>query len=135
MCGGGGGIMEAACRGFRSVEGATGVALGIIPGDDPAWANDHLDLVVPSGIGWARNAMIVRTASAVVAIAGAAGTLSEIAFAWQMGKPIVALSSTGGWASRLAGQSVDERPREPIMDAATPEEALSLLRGAIGAER
>jgi uncharacterized protein (TIGR00725 family) len=130
VCGGGGGVMEAACRGFgrgRRAPEARNLALGILPGDDPDWANAHVDLVVPSGIGIARNAVITRTAQAVIAIGGCSGTLSEIAFAWQMGRPIVALADGGGWAAELAGSAVDDRRDDTILSAASAEEAIELL--------
>lgn len=131
VCGGGGGVMEAACAGFRSVASAGGVSIGIIPGDDPTWASDSVDIVIPTGIGWARNAVITRTATAVVAISGCAGTLSEIAFAWQMGKPIVAMASTGGWSEKLAGEAIDHRREDRIMKAMDASEAMVLLRAVI----
>lgn len=129
ICGGGGGVMEAACRGFARARAAGGAnqALGVLPGEDPAWANRHVDIVVPSGIGIARNALIVRTAGGVISIGGCSGTLSEIAFSWQLGKPIVALAGTGGWSEELAGRAVDERRDDAIMRAGSAAEAADLL--------
>jgi uncharacterized protein (TIGR00725 family) len=78
VCGGLGGVMEAACRGANEMGGVT---VGVLPGDDPESANEYVDVRVATGMGIARNVIIVQSASAVVAIAGGAGTLSEIRFA------------------------------------------------------
>jgi uncharacterized protein (TIGR00725 family) len=90
VCGGLGGVMEAACRGAKS-EG--GVTLGILPGSDRRQANRFVDLAVPTGFGEARNALVVRAADALVAVGGAYGTLSEIALALKAGKPVVGLGT------------------------------------------
>jgi len=82
--------MEAACRGARSEGGLT---LGIMPEETAEHANDYVDIVIPTGMGVARNAIIVRAAHALIAIAGGPGTLSEIAFAVQLGVPVVSLGS------------------------------------------
>jgi len=88
VCGGLGGVMEAACRGARA---AGGLTLGILPGRDRREANPHVAVAVPTGMGEARNALVVRAADAVVAVGGAYGTLSEIALALKAGKPVVGL--------------------------------------------
>jgi uncharacterized protein (TIGR00725 family) len=90
VCGGLGGVMEAACRGAKDGDGAT---LGILPGLDRAAANPFVDVAVPTGLGEARNALVVRAADALVAVGGEYGTLSEIALALKTGKPVVALGS------------------------------------------
>src|SRR3954454_10802855 len=86
VCGGLGGVMEAACRGARSRGGLT---LGLLPGSDRDAANGWVVVAVPTGLGEARNALVVRTADAVVAIGGGWGTLSEIALALKTGVPVV----------------------------------------------
>ena len=88
VCGGMGGTMEAAARGAKESGGKT---IGIIPGTEKAEANRFCDIVIPSGIGEARNAIVVRTADAVVAVHGKYGTISEIAFALKFGRPVVSL--------------------------------------------
>jgi uncharacterized protein (TIGR00725 family) len=90
LCGGRGGVMEAACRGARSVGGLT---VGILPGDNPETANPYVDIAIATGLGEARNAIVARTAQAVVAIGGRYGTLSEIAFALKRGLPVVGLNT------------------------------------------
>lgn len=90
VCGGLGGVMAAACRGARSQGGRT---IGILPGDSAAEANEWVEIAVPTGLGIARNVIIVRTARALIAVDGGPGTLSEIAFALQLGVPVVSLGS------------------------------------------
>jgi uncharacterized protein (TIGR00725 family) len=90
VCGGLGGAMEAACRGAKQAGGTT---LGILPGLDRAAANPWVDVAVVTGLGEARNALVVRAADAVIAVAGGYGTLSEIALALKGGKPVAGLGS------------------------------------------
>jgi hypothetical protein len=92
VCGGLGGVMEAACRGAKSVGGLT---VGILPGRDPAAANPWVDVVIATGLGEARNALVVGSAAVVVALDGEYGTLSEIALALRAGIPVVGL---GTWS-------------------------------------
>lgn len=88
ICGGLGGVMEAVCKGAKSAGGNT---IGILPGNDVKEANAYVDFPVATGMGIGRNIVIVRTAAAVLAINGKYGTLSEIAFALQLNKPVVGL--------------------------------------------
>jgi uncharacterized protein (TIGR00725 family) len=90
VCGGLGGVMEAACRGAK---GAGGTTVGILPGIDRDAANQFVDIAIPTGLGEARNALVVRAADALVALGGGYGTLSEIALALKAGKRVVALDS------------------------------------------
>jgi uncharacterized protein (TIGR00725 family) len=90
VCGGLGGVMEAACRGARR-EGGT--AVGILPGLDRGAANPHVEIALATGLGEARNALVVRAADALIAIGGAYGTLSEIALALKAGKRVVGLDT------------------------------------------
>ncbi len=92
VCGGGAGVMEAVCRG-ASEEG--GITVGILPGLDPAEANEWVTATVMTGMGTARNRMVVVSGRVVVAVGGRYGTLSEIAFALQAGLPVCA---TGRWS-------------------------------------
>ena len=112
ICGGRGGIMEAACRGAKA---AGGLTIGILPGADRSEANPYVDIPIVTGIGLARNAIIARTAQAAVAIGGSYGTLSEIAYALLFGVPVVGL---GTWKIEREGH-----PPAPIIYAATPQEA------------
>jgi uncharacterized protein (TIGR00725 family) len=120
VCGGLGGVMDAAARGARQ---AGGMAVGILPGESRAGASGHLTVAVPSGMGEARNALVVRAADAVIAIAGEFGTLSEIALALKMGKPVVGL---GTWDLSRPGTP------DPVARADTPEQAVALALDAAG---
>src|SRR6184192_2483659 len=100
VCGGLGGAMEAASRGASE---AGGTVLGILPGTGRSGANPYLTLSIPTGMGEMRNALIVRSADAVIAVAGEFGTLSEIAFALKTGVPVVGL---GTWELAQQGQTV-----------------------------
>jgi uncharacterized protein (TIGR00725 family) len=91
VCGGRGGVMEAAARGARSAGGHT---IGILPSYDRASANPHIEFAIATGMNHARNAIVVASADAVIAMPGEAGTLSEIGLALKIGRPVVAL---GGW--------------------------------------
>lgn len=101
VCGGRGGVMEAACRGARSAGGTT---LGILPGESRDHANDHLDIAVATGLGEMRNMIVVHSADVVVALAGEYGTLSEIAFALRVGTPVVGIDT---WELGRRGQTSD----------------------------
>ena len=90
VCGGLGGVMAAACRGAKSAGGTT---VGILPGEHRAEANEWVDVAVATGLGEARNVLVVRAADAVVAVGGEWGTLSEIAFAMKTGKPVVGVGT------------------------------------------
>ncbi len=122
VCGGLGGVMEAACRGASS-EG--GVTIGILPGDSPQAANPYVQIPIVTGIGYARNISVVKSAQAVIAIGGSYGTLSEIAHARQGDIPVIGLNT---WAL-----SRNNQPDNSIITAHNPAEAvnkaLDLARG------
>jgi uncharacterized protein (TIGR00725 family) len=88
ICGGLGGVMEAACKGAQEHGGRT---VGIVP--DTGNGNPYLDIVIRTGIGHARNVLVVTSADAVIAIGGSYGTLSEIAIALRLGRPVFGLST------------------------------------------
>ena len=111
VCGGRNEVMAAAARGAKAAGGAT---IGILPGESPAAANEWIDHVVVTGIGHARNLAVVASGSAVIAVGGAWGTLSEIGLARTLGRPVVVLEP--GWD--IEGEGVER--------AATPEEAVDL---------
>jgi len=90
VCGGLGGVMAAACRGAQEAGGTT---VGLLPGDDRAAANPWVSVAIATGMGELRNGLIVRTADAVVAVGGGFGTLSEIALALRIGRPVVGVGT------------------------------------------
>jgi uncharacterized protein (TIGR00725 family) len=114
VCGGLGGVMEAACRGAAASGGAT---VGILPGTDPGAANAFIGVALPTGLGEARNALVVRAAGAVIAIGGGYGTLAEVAFALKAGTPVVGLDT---WELAKEG-----RPVEVIERAGSASEAVA----------
>lgn len=116
LCGGMTGVMEHAARGARA---AGGLTIGLLPTEDPEDANAYIDVAIATGIGQARNAILVRTADGVIAIGGGLGTLSEIALALRNHRPIIGLRT---WRFDR------ERRAEPDLPvAASPAEALDWL--------
>jgi uncharacterized protein (TIGR00725 family) len=101
VCGGLGGVMEAACRGAKSKGGMT---VGILPGQDSSTANQWVDIPVVTGIGEARNVAVAKSAQAVIAVCGGYGTLSEIAYALKSGIPVVGLNT---WSLSRGGREDD----------------------------
>jgi hypothetical protein len=114
VCGGLGGVMEAACRGARQ-EG--GFAIGILPGGSPADANPWVDVPIATGLGYTRNALVVMNADAVIAVDGEYGTLSEIAYGKIHGKKVVGL---GTWDVKgiIIAATADEAVRMALEGSA-----------------
>jgi len=122
ICGGLGGVMEAACLGASAENGMT---VGILPGDSRRTANQYVRIPIVTGIGYARNVAVVKSAHAVIAIGGSYGTLTEIGHALQSGIPVIGLNT---WVISRNG-----REDSSIIPAKTPAEAvrkaLELARG------
>ena len=116
VTGGRGEVMAAAARGAKAAGGTT---IGILPGESRAGANEWLDHVVVTGIGHARNLAVAASGDAVIAVGGSWGTLTEIAFAKLLGRPVVVLEP--GWEV------------EGVARAATPEEAVELALSRVRA--
>jgi uncharacterized protein (TIGR00725 family) len=108
VCGGLGGVMEAACRGAKSRRGTT---VGLLPGLDRSDANGWVDVAIATGLGELRNGLIVRASDALVAVGGGAGTLSEIGFALKLGRPVIGIGTF---------------EIEGVVQAASPAQAASL---------
>ena len=113
VCGGLGGVMEAACRGAKSEGGLT---IGILPGFNRREANPYVDIPVVTGLGGARNVIVVLTSQAVIAVDGEYGTLSEIAYALKLGIPVIGFNT---WQLAKEGRLVSA-----IAEAETPAEAV-----------
>lgn len=116
ICGGLGGVMEYAAKGAKSARGQT---IGILPTYNPDDANSNIDIPIVTGLGHARNIIVVGSADAVIAVGGEFGTLSEIAFALKLGKPVIAL------------QSWDLKDKGNIQIVNTAEEAVQLALKSI----
>lgn len=114
VCGGMGGVMEAACRGAKSEGGRT---IAILAGSDPLRANDYIDIPILTGLGYARNVIVVKTGMAVIAVGGAYGTLSEIGHALAEDIPVIGLQT---WALTRSGES----PDTSIATASDPTDAV-----------
>lgn len=117
ICGGLSGIMEYACKGAKEEAGLT---IGILPGTDPNSANRYVDIPIVTGIGYARNMIVVLSSDVLIAIDGSYGTLSEIAYGLQFKKPIIGLDT---WDFKY-----DEEI--PIIRADSPKAAVSLAISA-----
>ncbi|MBS3760855.1 TIGR00725 family protein [Halodesulfurarchaeum sp.] len=113
ICGGLSGVMEAVGKGMAETGGQT---IGILPGNDPKAANSYIDVPIATGIGSARNVFVVKNGAAAIAIDGATGTLSEIAHALDMGKPIAGL---------------DTHDIEGVESVTTPEAAVEYVETAV----
>jgi len=130
ICGGGGGIMEAACKGAKKAKGLT---IGILPRDKD-FANPFVDVGLTTHLGRARNYILVRSSDAIIGIAGRWGTLNEISLSLNVGKPTVIIRGTGGWVDILSSSQLQSflksfSTRPVIADSAEEavEEAFKLI--------
>ena len=126
VCGGLGGVMEAACRGAVAVGGLT---VGILPGTGTSEANPFVQIAICTGIGEARNLTVVASGQAVIAVGGEFGTLSEIALARKLGRPVVLLAGRGWHLQHLENPLLLERD---FKIAATAVEAVGQAVSLIG---
>lgn len=122
------GLMEAVFKGARSYENyRKGTTVGIIPFLEKERANQYCDIIIPSGIGFARNQIVVNSGDLIIAIGGGAGTLSEIAFAWQFNKKVICYKGFGGWSEKLAGVDLDNRKSNLLLEANSISAILNIL--------
>lgn len=131
------GVMEFAMKGARDSERySDGDTIAIIPGFSPEQASQYADIIIPTGLDVYRNCITANT-DAVIAIGGGAGTLCEMAFAWSLGRLIIAFDNVSGWSSRLAGKPVDHRkrykniPENCVYGVDSVDEAIKLLNWKI----
>lgn len=127
------GVMEAAFKGAHDAKNYTeGSTIAIIPSFNPNDANEYADIAIGTGLDVFRN-VIVGNASAVVAIGGGAGTMSEICNAWALKRMIIAFNNVDGWSSKVADICLDDRvrykdiPDDKIYGVSTPQEVVELL--------
>jgi len=129
VTGGLGGVMEAASKGAKD---QGGFVVGIIPQEDKGYANPHCDIVISTGMGWARNFITAYSADAVIVVGGGAGTAVEAYVSYFKSKPTVALLGSGGIADRIADTYLDERHLIKVAGESDPkravEKAFQMLR-------
>jgi len=113
ICGGLGGVMEATCKGARE---AGGLTIGILPGDNRREANPYVQIPITTGMGYARNAVLVKSSQVIIAIDGSYGTLTEIGYALQSGIPVIGLKT---WSL-----AIDDKQDKSIIPAKNPKDAV-----------
>jgi uncharacterized protein (TIGR00725 family) len=123
VTGGKGGVMEGASRGAKDAGGST---IGIVGSNSKLEANRFCDIVIPTGVGEARNFITSFTADAVIVVGGGVGTLIEACVAYIKRKPIIALKGSGGIADKIAGKYLDERQLILVQEADDPSNAVRL---------
>ena len=127
VCGGLGGIMESVCKGAKENKTSATKTIGILPSENKNDANKYIDIIIPSGMGIARNLLIVNSSDILIAIGGGSGTLSELAFAWQKNKIVLCVAQFDGWAAKLAGKNIDKRYNNLMIKVNTLKEIESFL--------
>lgn len=114
----------------RAAKAAGGLCVGVTYGRDRRviYGKESADVIIATGSerGGGREFVLVHSCDVVIMLSGGAGTLTEVAIAYQMNTPIVALAGTGGWADKLAGEYMDVRQRVKILNAKTPQEAVDM---------
>ena len=124
ICGGLGGVMEAACKGAKDANGNT---VGIIPQDKFSFANQFCDIVICSGIGFARDFIVATSSDGIIAVGGGIGTLIEMSEGYMIKKKIVAIPPSGGVSEVYAGKYLDERKRVLIESAPDAKSAVQAI--------
>ena len=120
--------MESASKGAHD---KNGVVIGILPGDDFKEANEYCNIVIPTGIGFARNIINILSADIVVAIGGKSGTLSELAYAWQFKKPTICCTFSEGWSKYFSELPPEIKDGSEIFRAGTVEEVFGILENLL----
>jgi len=112
---------------------AGGITVGILPSSDKNDSNQFCRVIIPTGLGHARNTLTVLAADVVIVVGGKAGTLTEIGFAWINHKPMIAVKKFGGWAEKMSGQKIDSRRKDKILGVNTLDEVknelLKIIKG------
>jgi uncharacterized protein (TIGR00725 family) len=124
ICGGLGGVMESACMGAKENNGVT---VGIIPQEEFSFANEFCDIVICTGIGFARDFIVATSCDGIIAIGGGVGTLIELGVGYMIKKIMVAVSGSGGIAEMYGGKFLDERNRVPIIVAKDAYSAVQIV--------
>ncbi|MDA7762098.1 TIGR00725 family protein [bacterium] len=125
--GGMNGTMKAVAKGIQDGKNKSTIVVGILPSDSSDSGNEYSDIKIPSGIGFARNSIIVLSSDVLIALGGGAGTLSELSFAWQYGKTVYCYEGVEGWSKELAGKDLDARKQKLFIGFERLEELNNLL--------
>ena len=123
VCGGLGGCMAGASRGYKEANGA-GICLGLLPGTSRSEANPWVDLAIPTGVNSAQGALVAMAVDAAIVLGGGGGTLSEVGLLLRDGKPVVAVDKTGGAAELIGGQQLG---KVRVLLAHSAEEAVRMV--------
>jgi uncharacterized protein (TIGR00725 family) len=144
LCSGTGGLVHAACEGAQEEKnnlkrrakyvGDSPMVMGLLAGTDARGANTELDIALPTGLGTAIHTVVCASCDGLIAIEGGVGTLSYVALAWQLGKPIVLMAPTGSVLEHLVGERLDRERSDMIMTAETAERAVEMLIERIQAQ-
>jgi len=129
VCGGLGGCMAGASRGYKEANGP-GICLGLLPGTSRDDANPFVDLAIPTGVNSAQGALVVMAVDAAIVLGGGGGTLSEVGLLLRDGKPVVALDGTGGAAALVGGRQLG---KTRVRLARSPDEAVRMVLDALKA--
>lgn len=124
ICGGLGGVMESACMGAKKNNGVT---VGIIPQEEFSFANEFCDIVICTGIGFARDFIVATSCDGMIAIGGGVGTLIELGAGYMIKKTMVAVTGSGGIAEMYGGKFLDERNSVPIIVAKDAHSAVRMV--------
>jgi uncharacterized protein (TIGR00725 family) len=124
ICGGLGGVMEAACRGAKKYDGLT---IGIIPQEEFSFANKFCDVVICTGIGFARDIIVATSADGIIAIGGGVGTMIELGVGYIKNKLMVVVAGSGGVSDRYGGKFLDERKIVPLLIAKDARSAVQMV--------
>jgi hypothetical protein len=124
VCGGLGGVMEAACNGANDNGGIT---IGIIPQGDFSFANKYCDIVIPTGIGYSRDFIVAGSADGIIVVGGGVGTLTEVTVGYMLKKRMVAITGSGGIADSYGGKFLDERKIIMIQKTTSPKRAVQQI--------
>jgi len=119
VTGGRSGVMSSVSQGASD---NNGIVVGILPGETFDGANDYCNIVIPTGVGYARNLINVLSSDFIISISGKSGTLSELVYAWQYNKPVISCTFTGGWSKKITEIEIDEREGREIYSAESIEQ-------------
>lgn len=123
------GGMEAACKGAKEEKGLT---VGILGGEKKEDANKYVDIIIPTGIGFARNFCVALACDGIILVKGGVGALIETSYATYFHIPVIAVEGSGGTADFIGGKTVDEKKCDKVLIAKTPKQAVEKLLKLLG---